>query len=169
MEARLPQPKAVAIAIPETSPMAQPVRQCVVALAARPLSDSGGTAGCEAASIAKNIAAAVLRSRPATRDGCTQLMTYADPMRWIVDAMNVIGTRPDAWWKDRHGAMVRLVDMLERWVATSGEDVTVVFERPPSPPISSTVVEVAHAPRPRPNSADDEIARRLASDPRPGE
>jgi predicted RNA-binding protein with PIN domain len=81
--------------------------------------------------------------------------------------MNVIGTRPDAWWKDRHGAMVRLVDLLERWVAVSGEDVVVVFERPPSPPISSTVIEVAHAPRPRANSADDEIVRRLAADPEP--
>ena len=83
--------------------------------------------------------------------------------------MNVIGTRPDAWGKDRHGAMARLVDALERWVAVSGEAVVVVFEQPPSPPISSTVIEVAHAPRPRPDSADDEIIRRLAADPEPGE
>jgi predicted RNA-binding protein with PIN domain len=82
-------------------------------------------------------------------------------MRWLVDAMNVIGTRPDGWWRDRHAAMVRLVDLLERWVAANGDDVTVVFEQPPRPPIVSTVVEIAHAPRPRPNSADDEIARRL--------
>ncbi len=88
-------------------------------------------------------------------------------MRWLIDGMNVIGTRPDAWWKDRHAAMVRLVDLLERWVAASGEDVTVVFERPPSPPISSPVIEVAHAPRPRPDSADDEIVRRLREDPDP--
>jgi hypothetical protein len=88
-------------------------------------------------------------------------------MRWVVDAMNVIGTRPDAWWKDRHAAIVRLVDMLERWVAATGEDVTVVLERPPSPPITSTVVEVRHAPRARANSADDEIARLLAEDPEP--
>jgi predicted RNA-binding protein with PIN domain len=81
--------------------------------------------------------------------------------------MNVIGTRPDGWWKDRHAAMVRLVDQLERWAAANGENVTVVFEQPPSPPISSTVIDVAHAPRPRPNSADDEIARRLAADPEP--
>ena len=90
-------------------------------------------------------------------------------MRWLVDGMNVIGTRPDAWWKDRHGAMVRLVDLLERWVATSGEDVTVVFEQPPTPPISSTVIEVAHAPRPRRDSGDDEIVRRLRADPEPGQ
>lgn len=90
-------------------------------------------------------------------------------MRWLVDGMNVIGTRPDAWWRDRHGAMVRLVDMLERWAARNGEDVTVVFEQPPRPPIRSSVIEVAHAPRPRRDSADDEIARILAADRSPGQ
>ena len=83
--------------------------------------------------------------------------------------MNVIGTRPDAWWKDRDAAMVRLVDLLDRWAAATGDDITVVFERAPSPPIYSTVIEVAHARRPRPNAADDEIVRRLAADPQPGE
>jgi predicted RNA-binding protein with PIN domain len=89
-------------------------------------------------------------------------------MRWFVDGMNVIGTRPDAWWKDRHAAMVRLVDLLEKWVAVTGEDVIVVFEQPPRPPIRSTVIEVAHAPRPRRDSADDEIMRRLSADGEPG-
>jgi len=88
-------------------------------------------------------------------------------MRWLIDGMNVIGTRPDTWWKDRHAAMVKLVDMLERWAATSGEDITVVFEQPPSPPILSTVIEITHAPRPRRDSADDEIVRRLTADPEP--
>jgi predicted RNA-binding protein with PIN domain len=82
-------------------------------------------------------------------------------MRWLIDGMNVIGTRPDGWWKDRDGAMLRLVDQVERWAAGGGEEVTVVFERPPSPPIRSTVIEVAHAPRPKPHAADDEIVRRL--------
>jgi uncharacterized protein YaiI (UPF0178 family) len=63
--------------------------------------------------------------------------------------------------------MVRLVDLLERWAAADGEDVTVVFEQPPRPPITSSVVEVAHAQRPRPNSADDEIVRRVRADPDP--
>ena len=75
--------------------------------------------------------------------------------------MNVVGTRPDGWWKDRNGAMLRLVDLLERWAAAEDEEVTVVFERPPSVPIHSTVIEVAHGPRARPHSADDEIVRRL--------
>jgi uncharacterized protein YaiI (UPF0178 family) len=86
-------------------------------------------------------------------------------MRWLIDGMNVIGTRPDAWWKDRDGAMLRLVDMLERWAAQDGEEVTVVFERPPRPPIRSTVIVVAHAPKPKPNAADDEIVRLLHADP----
>jgi predicted RNA-binding protein with PIN domain len=89
-------------------------------------------------------------------------------VRWLVDGMNVIGSRPDAWWKDRDAAMARLVDQLERWAAENGEDVTVVFERPPSPPIRSTVIDVAHAPTPRRNAGDDEIVRRLAADSEPG-
>jgi predicted RNA-binding protein with PIN domain len=89
-------------------------------------------------------------------------------MRWLIDGMNVIGTRADEWWTDRHAAMVGLVDLLERWAAVDGQDVTVVFEKPPSPPISSTVIEVAHAPRPRRDSADDEIVRRLLADAEPG-
>jgi predicted RNA-binding protein with PIN domain len=88
-------------------------------------------------------------------------------VRWIVDGMNVIGTRPDGWWRDRDAAMLRLVDLLERWAAAEGEDVVVVFERKPSPPIRSTVIEVAHAPKPKANAADDEIVRRLRADPEP--
>jgi len=95
-------------------------------------------------------------------------MTTLLSVRWLIDGMNVIGTRPDAWWRDRHAAMVGLVDLLERWAASDGEEVTVVFEQPPSPPISSTVIHVAHAPRPRRDSADDEIVRRLAADGEPG-
>jgi predicted RNA-binding protein with PIN domain len=88
-------------------------------------------------------------------------------MRWVIDGMNVIGSRPDGWWRDRDRAMLRLVDLLERWAAADGEDVTVVFERPPRPPIRSTVITVAHAPKPRANSADDEIVRLVRADPAP--
>src|SRR5947209_17615971 len=89
-------------------------------------------------------------------------------MLWLVDAMNVIGTRPDGWWRDRDGAMLGLVDLLERWAAAEGEDVTVVFERQPRPPIRSTVIEIAHAPRPKRDAADEEIVRRLRAHPAPG-
>ncbi|EUA93665.1 hypothetical protein I551_9083 [Mycobacterium ulcerans str. Harvey] len=50
--------------------------------------------------------------------------------------------------------MVALVHRLERWASeqdgAGGKDVTVIFERPPSTPICSSVLEVAHAPRRRP-------------------
>jgi predicted RNA-binding protein with PIN domain len=79
-------------------------------------------------------------------------------VRWIVDGMNVIGSRPDGWWRDRASAMGALV-----------ADVTVVFERPPSPPIQSTVITVAHAPQVAANSADDEIVRLVSADTHPSE
>jgi hypothetical protein len=33
--------------------------------------------------------------------------------RLIVDAANVVGSRPDGWWRDRAGAAIRLRDRLE--------------------------------------------------------
>ncbi len=83
--------------------------------------------------------------------------------------MNVIGSRPDGWWRDRRGAMTALVEQLERWAGLEKADVTVVFEQPPAPPIQSSVIRVAHAARPAPNSADDEIMRLVTADARPGE
>jgi predicted RNA-binding protein with PIN domain len=88
-------------------------------------------------------------------------------VRWIVDGMNVIGSRPDGWWRDRARAMRALVDRLEQWAVAEGADVTVVFERPPSPPIESSVITVAHAPQAAPNSADDEIVRLVTADADP--
>ena len=90
-------------------------------------------------------------------------------MPWIVDGMNVIGARPDGWWRDRHAAMVRLVDRLERWAAAEGEDVTVVFESPPRPPIRSSVITVAHASRRGADAADHEIVRLVAAAAAPAE
>ena len=81
--------------------------------------------------------------------------------------MNVIGSRPDGWWKDRGRAMVALVDSLDKWASVQGDDVIVVFERPPSTAIPASVVEIAYAPRAAANSADDEIVRRVEADPRP--
>lgn len=94
-------------------------------------------------------------------------MPYRVSVRWIVDGMNVIGSRPDGWWKDRGRAMVALVESLDRWAAMQGEPVTVVFERPPATAIPTSVIEVAYAPRPAANSADDQIVRLVRADARP--
>jgi predicted RNA-binding protein with PIN domain len=98
-----------------------------------------------------------------------RLRPYCGLVRWIVDGMNVIGSRPDGWWKDRGRAMVALVERLDRWASGQNEAVTVVFERPPSTAIASSVVEIAHAPRAAANSADDEIVRLVQADARPNE
>jgi predicted RNA-binding protein with PIN domain len=90
-------------------------------------------------------------------------------MRWLVDGMNVIGSRPDGWWKDRHGAMMGLVQQLERFCEHNGEQVTVVFERAPRPAISSEVIEIAFAPRARRNAADEEIVRLVNRDRSPSD
>jgi|SRR5690625_1241394 len=83
--------------------------------------------------------------------------------------MNVIGSRPDGWWKDRHAAMVRLTRQLERWAGADARHVTVVFEKPPAPPITSEVVRIAAAARAGANSADDEIVRMVKADQQPGD
>ena len=86
--------------------------------------------------------------------------------------MNVIGSRPDGWWKDRGRAMATLIANLDRWASGQPDQtdtVTVVFERPPSTLITSSVVEVAHAPRAAANSADDEIIRLVQADAAPHE
>jgi predicted RNA-binding protein with PIN domain len=94
---------------------------------------------------------------------------YRGFVRWIVDGMNVIGSRPDGWWKNRDRAMLALVDRLDRWASGQGDDVTVVFERPPATAITSSVIEVAYAPKAAANSADDQIVRLVQADARPHE
>ena len=75
--------------------------------------------------------------------------------RLIVDGMNVIGSRPDGWWRDRRAAMRRLVDALER--VDDHDSVVVVLDGKPFD-LDSDHVDVRFASRPGPNAADDDIA-----------
>jgi hypothetical protein len=79
----------------------------------------------------------------------------------VVDAMNVIGSRPDGWWRDRDGAVERLVGRLDRWAARGEERVTVMLEREPRAHLAAEHVEVAWASAGGPNAADREILARL--------
>jgi hypothetical protein len=56
---------------------------------------------------------------PAPGDGRDRLVL-------VVDAANVVGSRPDGWWKDRAGAARRLVERLA--AAGLGGEVVVVLE-----------------------------------------
>ena len=88
-------------------------------------------------------------------------------MRWLVDGMNVIGSRPDGWWRDRHAAVRRLVTELAEFAAESGDDVSVVFDgRAPRQGPDAGGVDVEFAPGGR-NAADDRIAARVGADPNP--
>jgi predicted RNA-binding protein with PIN domain len=49
-------------------------------------------------------------------------------MRWLVDGNNVMGARPDGWWRDRDGAMARLVAALQAFADESGDPVAIVFD-----------------------------------------
>ena len=82
--------------------------------------------------------------------------------RWLVDGMNVIGSRPDGWWRDRPGAMRRLVAQLEGLE----DPVAVIFDGADAG-VRSERVEVAFATRRGRNAADDDIVARVASDPDP--
>ncbi len=82
-------------------------------------------------------------------------------MHRVVDAMNVIGSRPDGWWRDREGAIARLVGQVERWAGGGDERVTVMLEREPRRAIEAERVEVAWASEGGANAADREILRRL--------
>ena len=53
------------------------------------------------------------------------------PVRWLVDGNNVMGSRPDGWWRDRPGAARRLVAALRGHDWPEGTRVTVVFDGGP--------------------------------------
>jgi hypothetical protein len=75
----------------------------------------------------------------------------------IVDAANVVGSRPDGWWKDRPGAAARLVERVTRAVDTGAleEPVTIVLEGSArsGAPTTTGPVCVVHAPA----SGDDAV------------
>jgi predicted RNA-binding protein with PIN domain len=84
--------------------------------------------------------------------------------RWIVDGMNVIGSRPTGWWHDRPGAMQQLVHELQ----ALDEPVTVVFDGRPFPVQDAGDIDVRFASRPGRNAADDDIAALVADAAEPG-
>jgi predicted RNA-binding protein with PIN domain len=87
------------------------------------------------------------------------------PARLIVDGNNVIGSRPDGWWRDRAGATRALVERLGTW---ADEDIVVVFDgRPPDGLPAAQNVDVRFAERGGANAADDVIAALVADDPEP--
>ena len=73
---------------------------------------------------------------------------------FVVDGNNLMGSRPDGWWRDRAGAMQRLVDQLDARAASSGAEIAVVFDGRDRD-LQARRIEVAFAAH-----ADDAIAAR---------
>ncbi len=101
------------------------------------------------------------------RAGETHLIAPEARRRVIVDGNNVIGSRPDGWWRDRRGAQRRLVGDLARLAQVGGVSVAVVLDGRPAPDLPEGVHDgglVAYATRPGRNAADDRIAEEVARD-----
>ncbi len=88
------------------------------------------------------------------------------PVRWLVDGMNVLASRPDGWWRDRAAARRRLVAELAALQRRTGSPVVVVFDGRPQ---AGEVEEgAAHGLEVRfagggPGAADDVIATLAAA------
>jgi predicted RNA-binding protein with PIN domain len=87
--------------------------------------------------------------------------------RLIVDGNNVIGSRPDGWWRGRPGASRRLVASLQALARRTGDRVSVVLDGSSLPDLPEGVhdgVLVAYATRAGRDAADDRIAEEVERD-----
>jgi predicted RNA-binding protein with PIN domain len=88
----------------------------------------------------------------------------ATPRHIVIDAMNVIGSRPTGWWRDRDGAVRGLLERVQRLAVASSCEVTVVIDGRPlrdRPEGRYDAVNVLYASRSGPNAADDRIIEML--------
>lgn len=88
--------------------------------------------------------------------------------RWLVDAMNVIGSRPDRWWNDPDRAMLEFATSLDDYVTQTGESVTIVFDRKPAGFREAAAADVVFASRRGRNAADYEIELIVTRERDPG-
>jgi predicted RNA-binding protein with PIN domain len=91
-------------------------------------------------------------------------------IRLVVDGMNVIGSRPDGWWRDRDGAVRRLHARLVARASERSETITLVLDgRPLSdlPEGTHDGIEVVYARRRGRDAADDRIVELVGAAPEP--
>ena len=89
----------------------------------------------------------------------------------VVDGMNVIGSRPDGWWRNRDRAARRLLARLQAWVAERGDEVTLVLDGRPLDDIPEGThdgVEVVYARRLGRDAGDDRLVELVGNAPDPG-
>jgi predicted RNA-binding protein with PIN domain len=81
---------------------------------------------------------------------------------WVIDGMNLIGSRPDRWWNDPDRAMKSMAGTLGEYVKRTGDPVVLVFDRRPADFQPPPGLEVVFASRRGRDAADDEIERFVA-------
>jgi predicted RNA-binding protein with PIN domain len=86
------------------------------------------------------------------------------PPRYIVDAMNVIGSRPDKWWNDPDRAMREFTTKVDAHAAATGKDITVVFDKEPGRLPATEHIDVVIARRRGRDAADYEIVQLVNDD-----
>ena len=89
----------------------------------------------------------------------TDSMTQVAHSRVFVDGNNVMGSRPDGWWRDRTEAASRLVAEIIPLALGHGGIWTIVFDGqdPPAMPLPPACLTVIHTGHGRRNGADDRI------------
>lgn len=85
----------------------------------------------------------------------------------VVDGMNVIGSRPDGWWRDRPAAVHKLRERLSLLAATNDDNVTLVLDGRELDDLSEGThdgVAVVYARRRGRDAADDRIVELVSAD-----
>jgi len=104
------------------------------------------------------------------RSGEHHLVVADVRRRLLVDGNNVVGSKPDGWWRDRAGATRRLVVALQSLAARTGDEVTVVFDGRPVAELPEGLhdgVRVAYARRAGRDAGDDRIFEEVSNDDDP--
>jgi nicotinic acid mononucleotide adenylyltransferase/predicted RNA-binding protein with PIN domain len=104
------------------------------------------------------------------RAGERHLLASDARRRVLVDGNNVVGNRPDGWWRDRPAATRRLVAELQDYAARRGDDVTVVFDGGPLSDLAEgdhDGIRVAYARRRGRDAGDDRIVEEIGDDDDP--
>ena len=94
-------------------------------------------------------------------------MTRAAQFKVFVDGNNVMGSRPDGWWRNRAEATRRLVAEIIPLALGHGGAWTIVFDgqEPPAMPPSPECLTVIHTGHRRRDGADDRIVELVHEQP----